>query len=76
MRDYEARFKYPSVCFGICLNVYFTFSTRLASLKVDEILSMEAKETLNVEIRLVKSECLAFRLKRNLPVSQPQHMLG
>ena len=50
MRDSEARFKYSAVCFSICLNVYFTFSTRLASLKVDEILSMGTKETLNVEI--------------------------
>ena len=50
MRDSQARFKYPAVCFSICLNVYFTFSTRLASLKVDEILSMGTKETLNVEI--------------------------
>ena len=50
MRDSEARFKYPAVCFSICLNVYFTFPTRLASLKVDEILSMGTKETLNVEI--------------------------
>ena len=52
MRDSQARFKYPAVCFSICLNVYFTFSTRLASLKVDEILSMGTKETLNVEIPL------------------------
>ena len=65
MRDSEARFKYPAVCFSLCLNVYFTFSTRLASPKVDEKLSMGAKET---------GGHLDWR--ETVPVSQPQHMLG
>ena len=34
----------------LCLTVYRTLCTRLATLKVDEILSIGAKETLHVEI--------------------------
>ena len=50
----------------IFLKVYWTICSRLATLKVDEILSMGAKYTLYVEIPYRdKLDCLAFRLKRN-----------
>ena len=59
--------RYQAVYFIIIfLKVYWTICSRLATLKVDEILSMGAKYTLYVEIPYRdKLDCLAFRLRRN-----------